>query len=279
MIKANGTLAMTVTPYSDVNALLENLQSRIRAILGEKVVGVYLSGSLVTGDFNHDVSDVDLIVATSTDLDDQECTSLAAMHEDVARTHEQWRSRIDASYVPIATLRAPGHGQRYPVKYPSEPFHWEDAGSDLLMTRYILREKGVALFGPPPWTLLDPVSRDDLVRAVQQACREWRGYIKDTRSRNGQAFAILSMCRALYTVIQGDFVSKKQAALWAETSKPEWAPVIRQALTWWQNPDLWRNGRIEYNETVASTRQFVNSAIDRILGEERPPRQPGCSGR
>ncbi|MGH2458945.1 MAG: aminoglycoside adenylyltransferase domain-containing protein [Chloroflexota bacterium] len=265
---------MTVTPYSDVNALLANLQSRIRAILGEKLVGAYLSGSLVTGDFNHDVSDVDLIVATSTDLDDQECARLAAMHEDVDREYPRWTGRIDVSYVPLAALRESSPGQRYPVKYPSEPFHWEAAGSDLMITRYILREKGVALVGPAPRTLVGPVSRDDLIEAVQQACREWREYVKDTRSRNGQAFAILSMCRALYTVIRGEFVSKRQAALWAKTSEPEWAPVIRQALAWWQDADLWRNGRIDHDETVPATRHFVNSAIDRVLGEERPPESP-----
>jgi hypothetical protein len=48
------------TPYTDMNALIEQLLSRIQEVLGEKLVGLYLYGSLVTGDFDHGSSDIDI---------------------------------------------------------------------------------------------------------------------------------------------------------------------------------------------------------------------------
>ncbi len=41
------------TPYADINELLDQLLSRIQAILSERLIGLYLFGSLVTGDFDY----------------------------------------------------------------------------------------------------------------------------------------------------------------------------------------------------------------------------------
>ena len=49
---------MCVTPYANVNRILDIVQSRIRDVVGTNLLALYLSGSLVTGDFDHDVSDI-----------------------------------------------------------------------------------------------------------------------------------------------------------------------------------------------------------------------------
>jgi predicted nucleotidyltransferase len=260
---------MIETPFADVNALVDLLHTRILAILGERLVGLYLTGSLVTGDFIHDVSDIDLVAATSTELDMREFARLADMHEEVARANAAWRDRIDISYMPLAVLRVPRLGERYSVLYPHEPFHLEEAASDLLISRYILREKAIAVDGPSPHTLLDPVPTADLIRAVEHACIEWRRYINHTHSRNSQVLAILTMSRALYTVRHCDFVSKKAAALWAEKTLPEWSSVIRWALASWQNVALWHSGNADSDTTLPDSKRFVNFVIDRIVGEDR----------
>ncbi|HLQ30214.1 MAG TPA: hypothetical protein VK140_13360, partial [Ktedonobacteraceae bacterium] len=55
-----GFMAMQndLTPYADINKLLNLLLSRIQAILGEKLIGLYLFGSLVAGDFDYESSDI-----------------------------------------------------------------------------------------------------------------------------------------------------------------------------------------------------------------------------
>ncbi|MEZ0537617.1 nucleotidyltransferase domain-containing protein [Caldicellulosiruptoraceae bacterium PP1] len=52
---------MFPTPYEDINHLLNSLLSRIQNIFGTKFLGFYLYGSLVWGDFDKDISDIDLL--------------------------------------------------------------------------------------------------------------------------------------------------------------------------------------------------------------------------
>ncbi|PKB83316.1 MAG: hypothetical protein BZY88_02410 [SAR202 cluster bacterium Io17-Chloro-G9] len=78
------------TPYPDVNGLLDSLLSKMQYVLREKLVGLYLYGSLATGDFDHDVSDIDLLAATASDISDSEVQALREMHAGLARDYESW---------------------------------------------------------------------------------------------------------------------------------------------------------------------------------------------
>ncbi|MHB8757047.1 MAG: nucleotidyltransferase domain-containing protein [Bacillota bacterium] len=72
---------MQPTPYPDVNALLSELLSSLRGILGDRFVGLYLHGSLAAGDFVPGRSDIDFLVVTDGDLSDEVVAVLKAMHE------------------------------------------------------------------------------------------------------------------------------------------------------------------------------------------------------
>jgi hypothetical protein len=112
--------------------------------------------------------------------------------------------------------------------------------SDWVVQRYILREHGVVLAGPPLSTLIDPVSPDDLRRAVVELVRGWYALMLDDpehieRLRFGgyQEYTVLTMCRILYTLEVGDVVTKPAAARWAlqGPGKP-WASLIQEAIDW-----------------------------------------------
>ena len=45
--------------------VLDELQAGVTAVLGEQLVGLYLYGSLTTGDFTEGVSDIDLLASFS----------------------------------------------------------------------------------------------------------------------------------------------------------------------------------------------------------------------
>jgi len=51
---------MKPTKYPQVNELISTLSSQMQEILGKKLIGLYLDGSLVMGDFDIDISDIDL---------------------------------------------------------------------------------------------------------------------------------------------------------------------------------------------------------------------------
>jgi predicted nucleotidyltransferase len=55
---------MQVTSYTDINALLDSLLMHMQNILRQKLVGLYLYGSLVSGDFDYESSDIDVLAVS-----------------------------------------------------------------------------------------------------------------------------------------------------------------------------------------------------------------------
>lgn len=147
------------TPYADVNRMLELIQTRIQEILGERLIGLYLSGSLVTGDFDLAVSDIDLVAVTSGDLAPGEIARLEEMHRAIARQEKTWDNRIEVIYITADALRTfRVQPSTIAIISPGEPFHTRAANKDWLVNWYVLRERGIALVGPAPTTLIDPIS-------------------------------------------------------------------------------------------------------------------------
>ena len=223
------------TPYPDVNAVLQILLSSVQTILGQSFVGMYLSGSLASGDFDPHSSDIDFVVGTTDELADETFSALASMHLRIAGSGLAWATKLEGSYIPRHALRRydPAHA-RHPSLDIDDGFRLDQQGSDGVIQRYTLREHGVVLAGPVPDTLIDPIRPDDLRRAVLELLRGWWSQQCQDPVRlhrpGYQEYAVLTMCRALYTLRYGGIVSKPSAARWAQTALGEsWAPLIERA--------------------------------------------------
>ncbi|MDQ2903096.1 MAG: DUF4111 domain-containing protein [Chloroflexota bacterium] len=258
------------TPYTDINALLALFLERMQTILGPKLIGLYVFGSLVTGDFDYESSDIDLVAALAADLDDKELERIRTMHVDIALAHKQWDNRIEVGYLSLESLKkSTAHGKIALIS-PGEPLHVKESGADWIINRYVLREKGATLYGPAPKTLVEPISKQERLRALQELLQEWRGWITATehlRSRPYQAFMIVTMCRLLYTFKTAELVSKKQAALWAEQEMPEWSSLIQRALAW---RAAWRDEEVDPDATLLETLRFVHFVLDQCENLPQP---------
>lgn len=248
------------TAYADINALLERLLAAMQAVLGQNLVGAYLYGSLVTGDFDHGSSDIDVLAVTSSAPDAKEFGALQHMHRDFAGQNRYWEGRIEVQYLSIAALRTfKSRASTIAAISPGEPFHFKEAGKDWTINWYIVQEKGVTLFGPSPKTFIDPISQEEFIQAVQVHAKQWGEWIQHLpKRRPSQAYTILTMCRALYTLKYGEHVSKKQAAVWAEKEFPEWASLIENALLW---REAWRDENVDHEATLPDTLRFVHFVV------------------
>ncbi|MCC6455577.1 MAG: DUF4111 domain-containing protein [Caldilineaceae bacterium] len=255
---------MQPTAYAEVNRILDSLLSRLQQILGEKFTGLYLYGSLIMGDFDLAISDIDLLAVTSSALDDTELGDLHAMHQELAAENPKWDGRIEVAYLSLEALRTyRSHASTIAAISPGEPFHTKEAGKDWLVNWYIVREKGVTLFGPSPKTILDPIAKEEFVDIVRENAKAWAQRLDEFQTRGSQAYAILTLCRALYTSTHGEQLSKKQAALWAAQEFPQWSALIQNAL-WWREKSWEQDESVDHAATFPEAVRFVHFAIEQI---------------
>ena len=223
------------TPYQDLNATLSLVLSSMQAILGTHFLGLYLGGSFALGDFNPHQSDIDFIAVTIDELPPEMIVALEEMHTRLWATGTKWAMRLDGSYVPQQVLR------HWTSDSTSCPFVEEDSfqvttQGTAVIQRHIIRQYGVVVTGPSLHALIDPVDADELRGALRDMLEKWwrpllddPAWVKQTQK---QPFAILTMCRAIYTLVHGVVGSKPVAARWAQQAIGEpWTGLIEWALT------------------------------------------------
>lgn len=234
LITMNGTYP---TPYPDVNEILDLLLRNVQEILEGQFIGMYLYGSLSSGDFNPETSDIDFLVVTADSLAEKMISELKSMHEHIWASGLPRAARLEGSYVPQALIRRyDPHGASCPTVNEGK-FFVDKRGSDWIIQRHIVRECGVVLAGPDPRTLIDPVTAYDLRQAVLGILEEWwfpmledPSWLRQHAS-NYHGYTVITMCRALHALEYGTIVSKPVAVKWAkENLGSQWHPLIEQAV-------------------------------------------------
>jgi len=231
---------MKPTPYPELNAVLRELTAGMQTALGDSLLALYLQGSFAVGGFDRH-SDVDFVVAVQEELSDDQVQALNAMHERIYNLDCAWAQHLEGSYFPADVLRH--HTQRGTPLWYLEHGWRSLVRSDhcnTLVVRCTVREHGVALAGPNPGTLVDPVPVRALRQEILEDMHHWgRQILAEPEQINNhfyQAFAVLHYCRALHDLHTGFVGSKRAGAEWVKaTLDPSWAGLIDRA--WDGRPD------------------------------------------
>jgi hypothetical protein len=132
--------------------------------------------------------------------------------------------------------------------------------------RWILREKGVVLAGPPPDTLIDPIPTRDLRYEIFQGLNQ-RGdevfrHPEEYNNRFYQTYLVLTFCRMLCGLDEGSVVSKRTGAEWVKKNlDPSWTDLIDR--TWAGRPNPAQSVREPADpQDFARTLDFVQYIIE-----------------
>lgn len=226
-----------LTPYRDINDIIVLFLKGLKKILGNNLVGLYLTGSLSYGDFVRERSDLDLQAIVKEPLSRKDLESVKNLHIKIENKYKKWAKRIECSYLPVNLLheilppKIPRPWWGAGVFYPEAPY-----GNEWIINQYQLYNHGIALFGPDFKTLTKPID----IKEIQKACvrdlfQEWEPKIRDSdwlENSHYQSYLVLNLCRILYTVICGDIGSKKISANWVKSKYPEWKNLIETAEKW-----------------------------------------------
>lgn len=211
--------------------LLSALTRLCRETLSPWLTGVYLHGSLAMGCFRWAVSDVDLLLVTRSPVPAEQREALLAgllrlapqappkgvelslvLQEDCARP------RCPTPYQFHYSPQHHGAALADPVGYCAR-MQGEDA--DLAAHFAVTRQRGRALWGPPPRAVFAPVPRSVYLASVWQDLAD-----APAQAAAAPVYTTLNLCRTLAYLTDGEIRSKAEGGLWAYKSLPE---HLRQA--------------------------------------------------
>lgn len=231
------------TADSELNAVLRALVSGAQEALGGNFIGAYLQGSFALSGWDAD-SDVDFIVVTEQELAEDELNALQRLHWKLYDLPSHWAQHLEGSYFPRRLLLRAG-AEPSPLWYLDNTHRAleQDSHDDSQVVRWVLRERGLVLSGPAPQTLIDPVPAEALRQEARKTLQSWASQVFAAPQAldNGwyQPYAVLTLCRLLFTLRTGQVASKPVAADWAQAAlDPGWGGLIRRALRERANPSL-----------------------------------------
>lgn len=254
------------TPYDDVNQVLKILHENAKEILKEQFVGMYLYGSLSSGDFNPESSDIDFLVVTTDHLSEKTISELEAMHKRTWATSLKRAGKLEGAYIPKELIRKHNPKSVACPTINEGKFYLDTPGSDWVIQRHVVRECGVVLEGPDPKTLIDFVSPDDIRCCIMGVLNEWwfpmlnnASWLRD-KEDGDRAFAVITMCRVLHGLENGTITSKPKAAQWASTKlDDQWNQLIDRAIA--------VSNHEEENIFLDETLDFIQHIKQRIEGK------------
>ncbi len=237
-----------------------------RTALDSNFIGAYLQGSFAVGDFDR-YSDVDFIIAIEEDLSGAELDSLQAMHESVYNLKSPWAQHLEGSYFPKDVLRdyAQSGTLLWYLDHGSRSLVRSDH-CNTVVVRWTVREHGVALAGPKPETLVDPMPVRALHKDIMATIIDWGEQIladpQRINNRFYQSFAVLSYCRMFHDLQAGTVGSKRAGAEWAKaTLDLRWAGLIDRAWDGRPNPALSGRQLADPSE-LEKTLEFIEYVIE-----------------
>jgi hypothetical protein len=249
-----------VTPYPAINTVLTEWADGLKRLLGKKIVGLYLSGSLAYGDFVAERSDIDLEAVVRIPLTEDELRSVEKLHREIEARCSQWANRIECSYVPLELMRE--------LMPPATPRPWwgfgtlyaeAPVGNEWIINHYLLSKNGIVLEGPSFNELVPPIDIDTVRQAsARDLFQEWVPKINDSiwlSNSHYLSYLVLNLCRILHTVIRGQPGSKTAAGRWAKATYPQWRSLIEEAEAWTYGAGMKRQA-----DAVA----FLRFALDRV---------------
>ncbi len=216
--------------------LLQKISAEYSVILGEKLVGIYVHGSLAFGCYNEKTSDIDFIAAVNEPLSLNEKTALIT----VLMKLEQYAPEKGFEMSVVLSEHCKSFVYPTPFELHYSIAYREDALSDtegfaermhgkdydLAAHFTVIREVGFAVCGAEVSEVFGEVPREHYLDSIT---RDISGAAED--SEYNPVYYTLNLCRVLAYKRGAGVLSKAQGAEWASGNiPPVFAAVAAEAV-------------------------------------------------
>jgi predicted nucleotidyltransferase len=209
---------------------LRALVAILRQLFGNELTGVYLYGSLTQNAFSARRSDIDVLVVVQRSPTRRQFRHLSQLLER-AVADDKWFRRIQMQVLIRDRLLRP---DRRGALFQFGVLKRSGSDGNPLIWINVL-DSGVTVAGVRADSILPPITetmvRAALVREIEYLRAEVTNRASPWRDKRFyRAYAVLTVCRILYTLNMGAVVSKPRAAGWALRELPwRWHGLIRAA--------------------------------------------------
>jgi streptomycin 3"-adenylyltransferase len=219
-----------------VREQVDRLVSTLHNRLAERLVGIYLHGSLALGCFNPNHSDLDLIVITTERLS----PGVKRQIIEYLLACSQQPQPIEISFLALTQLRPWHYPPPFDLHY-SESWRasytrdlgsdqaWDDnehRDPDLAAHVTIINQRGICLAGAPITEIFPAVPADDYRASIAEDINDSLASIV-----TNPIYTILNCCRTYAYVRDGHVFSKEEGGHWAIQVLPaDFRAVVATAL-------------------------------------------------
>ncbi|MGE6348861.1 nucleotidyltransferase domain-containing protein [Bacillus mycoides] len=223
----------------EVKQLMEQYIVELKEIFSdEKIVGVYIYGSIALGAFHIETSDVDFITVISDSVNEAEKQQIIELHKKLSKS--ALGKKMDGMYIPLADLGKYNHEINeyvYCADGKADIGHWDINA----VTWWTLKNQGITVTGREAEDLPFQIKWDDVVNTMKYNVEHY--WLEKTKRpylffiEEWVESAVVTMGRILYTLDHKTIVSKDSGLQYMlELYSHKWEPLLREVGRMRHNP-------------------------------------------
>jgi predicted nucleotidyltransferase len=243
---------------------MQTLETELRSLLGENLLGIYLHGSLAQGGFQPARSDIDILVVSEQGIEPAKRRTIVEMLLRLSKAPTPLdiyflaKNAIFPFQQPLPYDLHYNERQREQYQVMLRRGDWQNDPDqrDSLLSIYlaVLHTYGIVLAGKPVPETLPTVPEQTLHESLIAATLVAR----DERLQDLVSF-VLNACRTLAYLREGTLITKEEGGVWGKAHLPEqYAALIHQSLALYRGDRLSRPvGRVVLDEFAEYIKEEV----------------------
>lgn len=254
----------------EVKEFISVLLSKIKFVMEEQLVGIYLHGSLAMGGFNPAKSDIDLIIVTEFPLSIPTKRKLAQLFLTYSKRpfpveisflnlfqlqHWKFPTPFDFHYSEFWRKRYEEELMKGTSSYLSDK---ERKDSDLAAHLMILNHRGICLWGKSIPEVIPSIPKSDYLSSILV---DYKECLENFLSK--PIYCVLNLLRIYWYLLEGKISSKLEAGHWGAATLPkDFRPLVNQLTNSYENE---KTNDDTNEKDLTRIKDYLESVIEELL--------------
>jgi len=219
---------------SELGSFLQKWTDNIKEIIPNKLMGIYIFGSVILDDFQKGISDIDFLVVTKKSINKKEQQALKKMHTMLIK-ESLYAKQLEGEYAEQKAISVSGiKGKVTRCNYDKVILNTKSETTPCIL--FYIQKAGINLYGPPAKEIIPVLSKSEVQKAmfdyinkkIPKAANQAKIKQEDPKLISSD---LLNMCRGLYAIKENKPISKTKVGKWALLNlDKKWQPLIKSAL-------------------------------------------------